>query len=399
MKKVLFLGCMYPHDRLEELNINSITSIDYAANNLQWALVKGLDYFYPDMQIITLPAIQSFPLKYKKFRFKESKFSHNINSDDLCLGFVNFPILKHFSRYYSIKKKINEIFRYQNEVLIIIYSIQTPFLAAIKAIIKSGKKIKVCLIVPDLPQYMSDNTNHIYLFLKKIDIIMIKKLIVNVNYFVFLTQHMAKALHVENKPNVTIEGIFDPLISFQTSRPKQQKTILYTGTLAQRYGILYLLEAFSKIKDREYKLWICGDGDTNEIIKEAAKTDSRILFMGLKPHKEILELQQCASVLVNPRTSEGEFTKYSFPSKTMEYLASGTPTVLFKLEGIPNEYFKHCFVVEEETIDALKNTIIEVCEMDEKLRLDIGLKAKSFIFEKKNPKIQCEKIIKMLDKI
>ena len=38
---------------------------------------------------------------------------------------------------------------------------------------------------------------------------------------------------------------------------------------------------------------------------------------------------------VNPRQNNEEFTKYSFPSKTMEYLASGVPVVAYKLDGIP----------------------------------------------------------------
>ena len=398
MEYILLFG-LFPENYKSEIEKQSIGNIQYAANALQWSLVRGFDYF-KKVQIINLPYVGSYPNTSKKLYMPTFKFSHIEEANDINVGFLNLQYVKHYFRYLAAKKALNKSIKdSKNIITILFYSLNSPFLKAAIDLKKKFDNVKICLIAPDLPEFMSDKMNFSYRVFRFIDSRIIDRHIHEVDSFVFLTDNMAKALQVENKPNVTIEGIFDPLISFQTSRTKQQKTILYTGTLAQRYGILYLLDAFSKISDKEYKLWICGDGDTNEIIKEAAKTDYRILFMGLKPHSEILELQQCATVLVNPRTSEGEFTKYSFPSKTMEYLASGTPTVLFKLEGIPSEYFNHCFVVEAETSEALKNKIIEVCEMDEKIRSDFGFKAKSFIFENKNPKIQCEKIIKMLDKI
>src|SRR5690606_28854588 len=99
------------------------------------------------------------------------------------------------------------------------------------------------------------------------------------------------------------------------------KTILYTGTLAKRYGIVHLLEAFALIKDQDYRLWICGDGDARDEVNEKVRMDPRITYFSQISRERVLKFQKKATVLVNPRKSEGEFTKYSFPSKTMEYLA------------------------------------------------------------------------------
>ena len=41
---------------------------------------------------------------------------------------------------------------------------------------------------------------------------------------------------------------------------------------------------------------------------------------------------------MNPRSADAEYTKYSFPSKTIEYLATGVPVVMNRLPGIPEEY-------------------------------------------------------------
>lgn len=81
----------------------------------------------------------------------------------------------------------------------------------------------------------------------------------------------------------------------------------------------------------------------------------------------------------------------------MEFLASGTPTVMFKLECMPNEYDDYIFYAEGFDVVSLKNKIIEVCEMDNNKREQFGENAKKFILEKKNPRVQCGKIIDFIN--
>ena len=179
----------------------------------------------------------------------------------------------------------------------------------------------------------------------------------------------------------------------------EEKIILYTGTLALRYGVLNLLEAFSRIKDENYRLWICGKGEGENEIKKRSQKDSRIKYFGQVLTDVVRRMQTEATVLINPRTNEGEYTKYSFPSKIIEYFASGTPTIMYKLNGIPEDYFDYCFTIDGETVDDLKKTIIKVCEMNNETLEAVGEKAQNFITEKKNAKFQSQKIIQMLSKL
>jgi glycosyltransferase involved in cell wall biosynthesis len=115
--------------------------------------------------------------------------------------------------------------------------------------------------------------------------------------------------------------------------------------------------------------------------------------------ERVLLMQQNATVLVNPRTSEGDFTKYSFPSKIMEYFASGTPTIMHRLPGIPEEYYSYCFVVDPADAESLFKTMVKVCGMNQMELNEIGRKAQNFIFEQKNPKKQAGKIFEMISKL
>ena len=209
---------------------------------------------------------------------------------------------------------------------------------------------------------------------------------------------MYSPLKIGIRPWTRIEGIFSSkTISNINSQEINAKTILYTGTLDYRLGIMNLLKAFMEINDEEFKLWICGAGNASFDIINASKNDHRIKYFGILPLDEILELQKKATVLVNPRSSEGEFTKYSFPSKTLEYMASGTPCIMHRLPSVPKEYNDFIFFTDRDDYTGLKEKIIEVCSMKQTDLNDFGQKASQFIFENKNPKVQVKKIYDMIN--
>jgi glycosyltransferase involved in cell wall biosynthesis len=152
------------------------------------------------------------------------------------------------------------------------------------------------------------------------------------------------------------------------------------------------------IPNSDYRLWICGEGNAKEKVLDSAKLDGRVIYYGQLPHKDIIRLQKTVTVLINPRTSEGEFSKYSFPSKTLEYMASGTPCILYKLEGIPFEYYEYCYIIEDESITGVKEKIIEVCTKNQIELDEFGKKAANFIFNYKNPSYQVKKIFDMISR-
>ena len=399
MLNVVFLGGLFPKESRCEIESKSIGVIQYAADALQWAIVKGLDnYYIKNFRLVNLPYIGSFPKRYSDLKIKTFNFSHKKGANDINVGFVNFPIYKLYSRFCNAKNALENILDKDN-MTIVIYAIHTPFVKAAVDIKKKYPDVKICLIVPDLPEFMGDDKNIFLRSLKNIEKVLLNKYIKEVDCFVVLSDFMHQHLQINKRPWVRVEGIFDQSENYTTVEKESFKTILYTGTLARRYGILNLLEAFSLIKNQDYRLWICGDGDAKVELDAMAKKDLRIQNFGQISREKVIELQRKATVLVNPRTSEGEFTKYSFPSKTMEYLASGTPCVLYRLDGIPEEYFDYCYVSNEETSYGLYETILSVCEKDQEELNDFGERARKFIIENKTPLKQCGKIYEMLNKL
>jgi glycosyltransferase involved in cell wall biosynthesis len=218
------------------------------------------------------------------------------------------------------------------------------------------------------------------------------------NSFIVLTNEMNIALNTKGKPFLIIEGLVDNSITYKTiSKIEERKPIcLYTGSLRKVFGIDRLVNAFSKIKQTNYELHIYGGGDFEQELMNICEKKSNVKYGGWLHNEDIVKLQKEVSLLINPRPSHAEFTKYSFPSKIMEYMLSGTPVLTTKLSGIPAEYFEYLYFFEDESEDGMAKTIESILDIPDHERFALGQKAKLFVLTNKNNAVQTERIISML---
>ena len=392
---MIFLGCLFERQN-EKISMQRCRGgISNAVNGYQWNLIDGFNANTDKpTDIINVLPVGIWRLHYKQLILPTRRWSYE-GSNNLELGCINLPFVKQHQRY----KKCLRALKKSVDKNIVIYSAYLPFL---KAISKLDRSFNVTLVVTDLPEFYDlGKVSALKRFLRRRNNKKVYKCMERVDKFVLLTEQMKDALKVGQRPYTVVEGICDPhLFDSVTETGKNgscpEKIILYTGTLHQKFGILNLVEAFSQIDDPDYRLWICGGGDSQDKILSAAEQDKRIEFFGYQPKDKINELQQRATVLVNPRQNNEEFTKYSFPSKTMEYMLSGKPVVMYKLDGIPDEYDKYLQYVEDNSVAALKSKLIEVCEKSEEERAAIGKAAREFVASEKNREKQAKRILDLI---
>ena len=110
--------------------------------------------------------------------------------------------------------------------------------------------------------------------------------------------------------------------------------------------------------------------------------------MGSLPNSEILTLERNATLLINPRKADHLLTRYSFPSKTFEYFSSGTPAILTKLEGIPEEYYEYCYTCDSTDAQILASNLDEVLDIPFETRLKKAVEAFRFVKENKSAPAQ-----------
>jgi len=198
--------------------------------------------------------------------------------------------------------------------------------------------------------------------------------------------------------SMVFEGVAtDSFTNIEESRNNENKTILYAGGMNENYGVKLLIDAFSLIKGEEWRLVLAGHGPLKDYIKEKASIDKRIIYKGEVPRNELLVLEKNANCLVNPRINSGIFTRYSFPSKNLEYLSSGTPMVGYKLDGIPDEYDPYINYFSEESPTSLAHIIEKVCNSDE--YKDKAKNAQVFVLQNKNQNRWAERILEFISSL
>lgn len=409
--RILFLGGMFPKIQEDTIYKNSIGSVQTAADFFQWNLIDGLEaHLAKPVDLISSRFIGYYPQLYNKAIIKPLRFNHHPLSEDYAIGFINVKGIEIYDRmrrlYTPVKKWIIKQLIADELIVIIVYSATPQFMNVIGKLKKEFSFLHICLIVPDLPEYMK-MTNKNTLARKIYDKYMEKPLhnivyknMKFVDSFVLLTKEMKEYLNVGERRYVVVEGVINEnreLISNSLFFEKVDiQTILYTGTLAAKYGIMELAKAFTQISNKSIRLIICGEGDAKDDIDRLG--DDRIELKGVISHDSVLKLQQKATLLINPRRNNEEYTKYSFPSKTMEYMQSKRPVLMYRLDGIPSEYDEYLLYFDDYPDKCMSDIIEEIINKDPEELKDIGMKASEFVCKYKTKILQGEKILNMIGK-
>jgi len=252
------------------------------------------------------------------------------------------------------------------------------------------RDVEFCVIVPDLPEYMAVRTG-----LSKMVFQLFARLsyrIVNrADSVVAITEAMLGMFSSRLK-KVVVEGIADSAYIALPVSTVRKPYFLYSGTLDRRYGIRKLLDAFVAAKIDNYELYICGDGDDRANVELVAQSCPQVKYKGQLDRDAVLQLQRQAALLINPRDNESAFTKYSFPSKIIEYMSSGVPVMMYALDGIPPEYYRFCYLVSPGA-DGLKEMLVKVAAVDVNEFVEMGRLAKLFISNHKMPGTQVAKVL------
>ena len=405
--KLLFVTGLYPKKYIEYFRDQSYGNVQNAPNSFQWAVIDGLEKNGVDYSIVSYPFIPSFPINYKSPYTQ----SFNIEYEGKLIGrsarFCTVLALKVISIQRSLERYIaswlNEIYSHNSDekVIVLTYSDYSPFLNAVRKIKAKYPKVILASIITDMPDDMMHFSNNKHL-IKRIqchfEAKKVRSLHKYIDKFILLTSAMTERIPESYGNYCVVEGIAIPKEWEDSEQSTVLKSVLYAGTLQEFSGVRELIKAFTLTTSKDYRLVICGKGALTSFIEDAARHDERIVYKGMVSHEEVLKLQSEATVLINPRTPDCIITRYSFPSKTMEYLISGTPMIGYKLEGMPDEYFNYFYTIDELGIKSLSNKLDEVLSLSSRTLNLKAFEAYNFIMENKTSAKQVAKILDFIKK-
>lgn len=400
-KNILYISSACNRSYKKIIDKNCAIPTQMSIVNFHNAIIDGL--YENDCNLYSLIGL---PVSYKisKKMFWEKNIIEQNNKIYNQVGFINIPILKQLSVAINIKKNVKKWIKdmqgVNNKFVVVDASFVSVLPFIYKIIIKN--KIPIIGIFADIYDYMFDTVNQTkkLKIVKKITLKKMKKVYDSFCGYVFITEQMDNLINHLNKPYIVLEGLLDEEI-FKDIKIKSKKTntIMYAGGINEKYGIKELFKCFLKDTMKDYKLILCGNGDLSEYIEKNKFKSNNIKYLGAISHEEVLRLEKEVNVLINTRPIEDEYTKYSFPSKTIEYMFSGTPVLTTNLPGIPSEYKKYLFFLEKVDAETMEKSIKEILSKEKEELEQFGKNAKEFILKNKIKKAQANKILKLLKKI
>lgn len=393
--KILFVSTLCSKVFFDRLFLMSNNKLPYSIQKFNRLVANGFNR--NGMSVETLTTIPTSRSIIKDIVINRGK-EHENGVTYHYIPALNLPIIKNifdfifaffFTIFWGIKNSKKRAIVYD----ILNVSVCSGSLLASKII-----GIPTIAIVTDMPGLMvSTSSTSIK---SKLSTEIIRQYMVSFDRYVFLTEQMNPVINRNRRPYIIMEGLVDisnketnNSINYCTS---PYRNIIYAGGLYEKYGIKMLLEAFHKLKYEDVTLSIYGTGDMEIEINEYVIMDPRIRYYGSVPNTVILQVEKEAILLVNPRPTHEAFTKYSFPSKNMEYMVSGTPVLTTRLPGMPPEYYPYVYLFDNETVDGYYEKLNELMELPvEKLRKK-GTQAREFVLKYKNNIAQSKRILDLI---
>lgn len=360
------MGSISPYEEAS----NPLVSI--AGNRCQIGILDGLKADNEIVQVVSFRINRMFPIGKKIYVPRLHTVFNDLNY--YFAPYLNIPFLRtlfvNANTFYYLLKKIKK-----NDI-VLFYNVFIPFPNSVFFLRKLlGIKIYILAFDIHVPGQTVPNTiRWHYEYLRQ------KFVLPRVDGVIAITKTILEDFKCKKNPLIMEGGISRDLLNLDCRNANDGKLfkLLYAGALNKLNGIDLLLDAFIKNTNPHLRLIIAGSGELSDYVVNAANKDSRIAFLGIVPHKQIMDLYHDVSLLLCIRITAKIHTEYFFPSKLIEYLATGIPVLCTNLKSWNFNLNDFCYILKEETEDAIGLAINECISQYSTLieKADLG---KSFV--------------------
>lgn len=397
-QEIIFVGGVYGKRFVGGNPYVAGRRLQSAAQRFQESFLNGLDrQDGVRTRIVSSPFVGSFPKGYRSPVIRGFVERFGRTSVLRSVWTLNLPVVKQFSIFLSLLAGIGAISRSLCATRVaFVYSVNLPYLAATVCARLLFGGIRVVPIITDLPIYPGDCSRIYRFYLARIEWPLVKVLLRRADDYVVLTAGIPRMLGLDESRCVVMEGIYSPIETRPQPRASETlKSVVYTGSLDARYGVKELVDQFLPLDKERYQLTVYGDGPLREYI-ESLPDGSSVRYGGVLGVDEVAAVQSGADLLINPRTNCGEYNKYSFPSKLIEYMASGTPVLCYRLDGVPEAYFDYLQVVDTHSAESIGSAIFRVLSLDPSELLEKARRGRQFVLNSKTDRAQIARVLDFL---
>lgn len=178
------------------------------------------------------------------------------------------------------------------------------------------------------------------------------------------TQSVNQRLFKYPKPAKVLHNCIETDFNFKINTTKEEKKLIFTGTLVPKKGIFSLVKAWNKVIDKhaDAELYIYGKGETENLKKLLnQKALQQVFFMGHTSRENLYKELSTATAAIFPSYSE------CFALAPLEALAVGCP-VINTSRASGKELIvdgENGSLIDPDNIDEIAEKIIELIENKE----------------------------------
>ena len=366
---IVFLGFSLPASHQEKLNRYD-THPHFATFNFSQSLIRCLLLTGNPLHIFSFYEIRNFPDSRKLFFGFRRVYDNNLTFN--ILPFVNLLLLKHITRLFALIFNPFILYKCLSSSLVVVHGTHTPYL--LFALLISLFNKRTVLILTDEHGYELRNcANPVKSFLMKLDIFFMRALIHSFDKHICLNSSFAAEFSLSNYvvfPGISssdviesaynyIDSISTDLLpaSFSSSYPF---VLTFAGNLTSDNGIPLLIKILPFLSDLNVKLNIIGKGALLDLLQKKSSEFSFVTLQQDLSRREILDIMTRSHLLLHPRPTDSPVTRFSFPSKLIEYISTGTPVLSTQLKSIPSDLRPYLNFSLSDSPTSFFNSIVEI---------------------------------------
>jgi len=398
--KVTLLGFTIPDELLRQIN-ETDRLMQTQTHRFAWSLVGALRAGGAEVDLLSSAPVSDYPGNPKLF-WGRGRFEEN-GVRGLLMPFINAIGIKHLSRYAACWLVGRRQLRKTRPDWLLVHGVHSPFLwFAVQVARRSGAR--TAIVLTDPPGVIRAEDGVLRRSLKAVDISVVKRALRRSDAVIVLAQPLATDF-APSRPALVVEGLVSPLVAANPGGADAARSpgaagarVVYAGGLHGEYGVRNLVDAVRSMSPR-VELSLFGRGPLEPWLEQQAEEDARIARPRLVDPGELPGIYAAADVLVQPRQADQDFVKYSFPSKLIEYLASGTPVVSTRLPSIPADYEPYVIWAEGDRPADIAAAIERALSVEPTARREAGAQAARFIQETRGVGEQGRRIVDFLSSI
>jgi glycosyltransferase involved in cell wall biosynthesis len=384
---VLFVGFAIPEELMSSLTAKDMYP-QAQGHQHQWSLIRGIESVtgYP-IELISVAALGDWPRHPARF-VKGGVWSHAPGARDVMVSFINISPWKQITRFVAVGCHIKKwLYRHRrsSRPVIFLYSSQSSQLWALLISTAFVPLLRIA-IMPDPPSVDVPGEGRVRRLARRADRWLQRQGLKKMDGVVVLAKALADDF-AAGVPCCVSEGIAPELPMAPPKAKSAPFIAMYAGGLIAEYGVRLILDCASLLPPG-IELWLFGRGLLlGEAQSRAAQCPSLRVF-GFCPRDEVVRKAAEAMVMLNPRSTSAWFVRYSFPSKILECMASGTPLLSTRLPTIPEDYGPFIFWLDNESPEGLARRLVELRDLGSEALRAKGFQAREFVREHKSEAAQ-----------